>query len=297
MKANTTPKRVYNLFQHPSKRFTDAVDQRIINYHTVHGNGLTEEEIIAIAQAQIANADLIPEGVVTYGGEIGGWDEDINLFSWANLGLRNLLTEANIGKVFQVIEGFTIIGQEFIDGYDAEAPSAAYEDYVQSDIENMQVFHNLFYNNYNRDATFAAGTCVIVVKAARPDFEDEEPVICFDVLNERYKPATKVTVLYDEDDDSVIKVPLSNPEEGLSLGNILSYRVVANFTETQSGDDREYDITNYCSLDLDAIASLESIVYKLPPASQTDWGEMLIGNPGSLTFNNVVSFIAFCINL
>ena len=95
MKANTTPKRIINLFQHPSKRFTDAVgtiaDQRITEYHTEHGNGLTEEQV-----RQIVEQSGVPEGAITYGGSINDPTAE------------GILVAENVGKVYNSLDSFTV---------------------------------------------------------------------------------------------------------------------------------------------------------------------------------------------
>ncbi|MBR4803729.1 MAG: hypothetical protein IK032_03735 [Bacteroidales bacterium] len=108
MKANTTVPRIYNLFQHPSKRFTDAVgtiaDQRIINYHTEHGNGYSEEEIIAIVQEQLATTDPL-----TYGGSI----EDPTA--------EGILVADNVGKIYNSTNSFTATAEStiFVETFEA----------------------------------------------------------------------------------------------------------------------------------------------------------------------------------
>ena len=75
MKANTTPKRIINLFQHPSKRFADTVG--------------------TIADQRIAAAGIAGGGL-KHAGSIDGIDE-------------NLLTADNVGKVYNVGNEFTVL--------------------------------------------------------------------------------------------------------------------------------------------------------------------------------------------
>lgn len=74
MKANTTPKRIINLFQHPSQRFTDTVG--------------------AIADQRIAAAGIAGGGL-KHAGSIDYID-------------ANLLTADNVGKVYNVGNEFTV---------------------------------------------------------------------------------------------------------------------------------------------------------------------------------------------
>lgn len=101
MKANTTPKRIINLFQHPSKRFAAAVgtiaDQRITEYHTEHGNGLTEEQV-----RQIVEQSGLPGGAISYGGSI----EDPTA--------EGILVAENVGKIYNSINSFTATAESTI---------------------------------------------------------------------------------------------------------------------------------------------------------------------------------------
>lgn len=145
MKANTTVQRIYNLFQHPSKRFTDAVgaiaDQHITEYHAENGNGYTEAEIIAIVQAAIAEQEhpIVPTDAITYGGNIDSPDDTV-------------LTAENVGKIFNIANSFTVEpgDQRFVDTFEVAT-------------------------------AFPAGSNAIVVDASTTD--DPEPVYKFDILH------------------------------------------------------------------------------------------------------------------
>lgn len=108
MKANTNPKRIINLFQHPSKRFAAAVgtiaEQCITEYHTEHGNGLTEEQV-----RRILEESGLPEGSITYGGNI---DDPT---------VPDILVAENVGKIYNSINSFTAGAEStvFVESFDA----------------------------------------------------------------------------------------------------------------------------------------------------------------------------------
>jgi hypothetical protein len=117
MKANTTPKRIINLFQHPSKRFTNAVS--------------------TIADSRIA-LDHAEHASLVFGGNSETPD-------------AALLIEANLRKVFNITESFTVEAGE----------------------------NDLFVEQFEETTTFPAGTNVLVVNIAA---EGEEPAYRFDLL-------------------------------------------------------------------------------------------------------------------
>ena len=117
MKANTTVPRIYDLFPKPPARFTKAVS--------------------TIADSRIA-ADRAEHASMVFGGNSETPDAE-------------LLVEANLRKVFNITERFTVEAGE----------------------------NDLFVEQFEETTTFPAGTNVIVVNIAA---EGEDPEYRFDLL-------------------------------------------------------------------------------------------------------------------
>ena len=218
MKANQATQRIYSLFQHPSARFTKAVgdiaDQRIAAYHQTNGNGLTEEEIIAIAQQQIAQHGIdLPEDIVTYGGTI-------------SVPSDSYLTEQNLGKIFEILNDFS---PEDYPGLFIDAP-------------------------YDENYVYPAHTNVVVVKILDREnvinYNDEsdpdpEPIFTykFDILQgvpAEVPTPTPISVIGCAD----VSDPNSLMFEINDLSNLICYRVFGIFEDSSDNSQMVVEVTS-----------------------------------------------------